>query len=78
MTNPRELLSGDLVRRLRHAAAAWFSNDQLLMLEELIRRLERAESFKDALLSRDFDAHDNAMEPLGSHNWEPPPFKRGR
>ena len=39
MIDCREISDDELVRILREAAAAWFNNNQLLMLEELIRRL---------------------------------------
>jgi hypothetical protein len=44
----REFSDDELARRLREAAAAWFKNEDLLMLEELIRR---AQIRRDALLS---------------------------
>jgi hypothetical protein len=31
----------ELIDHLRRAAAIWFKNDDLLLLEELIRRLQR-------------------------------------
>jgi hypothetical protein len=34
----RAIPDDELIRRLREAASAWFNNDQLLLLEELIRR----------------------------------------
>ena len=37
--NARYLPMEDLVTRLRKAASAWFKNDDLLLLEELIRRV---------------------------------------
>jgi hypothetical protein len=40
MSNLRGLTDDEIFRRLREAAAAWFSNDQLLLLEELIRRVQ--------------------------------------
>ena len=40
MINCRDVSNDDLVRILRDAASAWFNNDQLLMLEELIRRAQ--------------------------------------
>jgi hypothetical protein len=27
-------------------------------------------------MDKSFDPYDNAMEPLMSHNWEPPPYHR--
>jgi hypothetical protein len=30
----------ELIRRIREAGAHWFNNDQLLLLEELIRRAQ--------------------------------------
>jgi hypothetical protein len=38
--NARELSDVDLIASLRKAASAWFRNDHLLMLEELIRRYQ--------------------------------------
>ena len=40
--NYRELPTSDLIARLRRAAATWFKNDDLLLVEELIRRLQQA------------------------------------
>jgi hypothetical protein len=36
-----ELSTEALVERLRKAASIWFKNDDLLLLEELIRRLHK-------------------------------------
>jgi hypothetical protein len=41
MIDCRDVPDDELIRRLREAAAAWFNNDELLMLEELIRRMEK-------------------------------------
>jgi hypothetical protein len=38
MTEAAEKSDEELVRLLREAAAHWFNNTQLLLLEELIRR----------------------------------------
>lgn len=35
----RNLPTSDLIAELRRAAAVWFRNDHLLLLEEMIRRL---------------------------------------
>ena len=37
----------DLVEQLRRAAAVWFKNDDLLLLEELIRRYRNAKNLLD-------------------------------
>lgn len=37
----RDIPDAELIRMLREAAAAWFNNDQLLLLEELIMRVSR-------------------------------------
>jgi hypothetical protein len=37
------LSTATVVERLRKAASIWFKNDDLLLLEELIRRLYRKE-----------------------------------
>ena len=39
--DPYRLSDNELVRLVREAAANWFSNRQLELLEELIRRAER-------------------------------------
>jgi hypothetical protein len=39
MIDCRDISDDELISRLRVAASAWFSDNQLLMLEELIRRL---------------------------------------
>jgi hypothetical protein len=38
MSTLRDVSDEELIEGLRAAASAWFSNSQLLMLEELIRR----------------------------------------
>lgn len=38
-TGPRELATSELIAELRRAAAIWFRNDHLMILEELIRRM---------------------------------------
>jgi len=38
----RDLSDAELVEHLRRAAAVWFKNTDLLLLEELIRRYARA------------------------------------
>jgi len=44
MTFPHENLStNELIARLRKQAAAWFSNPNILLLEELFRRLKKYE-----------------------------------
>jgi len=40
--NYRELPTSDLIARLRHAAAIWFKNDDLLLVEELIHATSAA------------------------------------
>ena len=40
---PRDLPTSDLIAALRRAASIWFKNDDLLLLEELIRRIARAD-----------------------------------
>jgi hypothetical protein len=40
MSDLRGLSDDELSRRLREAASAWFNNEQLLMLEELVRRAD--------------------------------------
>jgi hypothetical protein len=40
MIECKDLPYDELIRRLREAAAAWFNDDQLLLLEELIRRAQ--------------------------------------
>ena len=37
----RDLPTAELIAELRRAAAVWFRNDHLLLLEEMIRRLPR-------------------------------------
>jgi len=37
----RDMPTAELVDALRRAAAVWFRNDHLLLLEEMIRRLPR-------------------------------------
>lgn len=38
-----DMLLSELVERLRRQGAVWFNNRDYLLLEELIRRVERAE-----------------------------------
>lgn len=40
----RDLSTEDLVTQLRRSAAIWFKNDDLLLLEELIRRMYRLQT----------------------------------
>lgn len=40
------LPTDQLIDRLRRAASIWFKNDDLLLLEELIRRFRQAEKTK--------------------------------
>jgi hypothetical protein len=40
--NYRDLPTSDLIARLRHAAAIWFKNDDLLLVEELIHATSAA------------------------------------
>jgi hypothetical protein len=42
----REISDDELIRRLREAAASWFNDTQLLLLEELIRRIRREDMVK--------------------------------
>lgn len=37
---------------------------------------QMADKEKDEAYQRQLDRFEDAMEPLSSHNWEPPPFKR--
>lgn len=39
----RKLTDLDLIEQLRRAASVWFKNDDLLLLEELIRRYHMRE-----------------------------------
>lgn len=41
-----ELSDSDLIERLRRLGATWFSNRDLLILEELIRRFQQAKKEK--------------------------------
>ena len=68
MIECRDVPDSELVRLLREAASAWFNDIQLMLLEELIRRFLNRPKPSTA---SDFDSHDDAMEPLSSHNWEP-------
>lgn len=43
MADLAELATDKLVELLRRAAATWFRNDDLLLLEELIRRMGKSE-----------------------------------
>jgi len=36
----RDLTNDELITRLRTCASIWFKNDDLLLLEEMIRRLQ--------------------------------------
>jgi hypothetical protein len=38
MIECKDISDEDLIRRLRQAAAAWFNDDNIMLLEELIRR----------------------------------------
>jgi hypothetical protein len=38
-TSVRDIPTSELIAELRRAAAVWFRNDHLLLLEEMIRRL---------------------------------------
>jgi hypothetical protein len=40
---PRDLETSELIDQLRRAAAIWFRNDHLMILEELIRRVAAGE-----------------------------------
>ena len=41
-----ELSNAELIEQLRRAAATWFKNSDLLLLEELIRRFNNAHKEK--------------------------------
>lgn len=41
-----DLPDDDLFDRLKHLAAQWFKNDDILLLEELFRRYDRARQSK--------------------------------
>jgi hypothetical protein len=41
MIDARPLSDKDLIDRLRRCGAVWFKNDDIMLLEELIRRYER-------------------------------------
>ena len=42
----RELSLPEIIERLRRAGHTWFRNDDLLLLEELIRRVQLQERLK--------------------------------
>jgi hypothetical protein len=45
MTNkPRDWTTAELIERLRSAGSIWFKNEDLLILEELIRRYQWLEN----------------------------------
>lgn len=44
---PRDLPDPELMDRLKHLAAQWFNNTDILVLEELFRRYERAKAKAD-------------------------------
>jgi hypothetical protein len=48
----RVLPDEELIEGLRSAASAWFNNEQLLMLEELIRRADTRRKSLDAFRAK--------------------------
>jgi hypothetical protein len=48
---PADLPDPELMDRLKHLAAQWFNNTDILVLEELFRRYERAKTDNQKLRS---------------------------
>jgi hypothetical protein len=42
-----DISSEDLIERLRRAGSVWFKNEDLLLLEELIRRYKRSRQTRE-------------------------------
>lgn len=47
-----DLSDNEVMDRLKHLAAQWFSNDNILLLEELFRRYSRSRQIKDKISTR--------------------------
>lgn len=45
--NPREIPLIEITDRIRRLAAMWFRNSDLLLLEELIRRVQQKDTKQD-------------------------------